>query len=192
MYGQTFEAPSFKAGINQFDKVKFLGYVAIETEKYVGGALDLILANGDAEYSQRWFPIDESRITPRERRDKDGNTTMPTQEEAIQKVYKNFNSIVKHIFTNFISEEEFHSVQGSDFKTYIEALQAKLPENYTDSKGEFILEYNKGGYLTMPRYMNTTGHFFSVEGKKKLVVSGTLNLNKVEQVKTQTPKDVTW
>lgn len=192
MYGQTFEAPSFKAGINEFDKVKFLGYVAIETEKYVGGALDLVLANGDAEYSQRWFPIDESRITPRERRDRDGNTTMPTQEEAIKQEYKKFNSVIKHIFTNFMSEEDFHSVEGSDFKAYIEALQAKLPADYTDSKGEFILGYNNNGYLEMPRQMWITGDFLNVNGQKPLTVSDRVKLSNVEQVKAQTPKNVTW
>lgn len=177
MYGKTFkdDAPAWKAGINDFDKVKFLGLVNVETANYTGPALDLVVEKNGQEYQDRMFPVNPNSVRPRFDRSQGREET---QEEATKRTYGEFNSRVKHIFTNFMSEEDFMGVQADSFESYIKALTDLLPQDYNTKKGQIILGYNNKGYLEVPRYMWITGHFLSIEGQKELVVSDKINLHK--------------
>ena len=192
MYGKTFkdDAPAWKAGINDFDKVKFLGLVNVETANYSGSALDLVVEKSGQEFQDRTFPVNPNSVRPRF--DKQLGRE-ETQEEATKRTYGEFNSRVKHIFTNFMSEEDFMSVQADSFESYIKALTDLLPEDYDTKPGQIILGYNNKGYLEVPRYMWITGHFLSVEGQKELNVSGRINLHKANsQPSESAPKEVEW
>lgn len=198
MYGKTFknDAPAWKAGINDFDRVKFLGLVSVETNNYSGSALDLILEKDGKETNDRMFPVNPNSIRPRNIKDRDtGERREETQQEAIDRAYGEFNSRVKHIYTNFISEEEFMTVQADSFESYIKMLTEKLPEDYDQKPGQVILGYNKGGYLEVPRYMWITGHFLSIEGQKDLNISDKVNLHKTPEASggsESSPDPVTW
>ena len=196
MYGKVFEdnSPTFKAGINDFDNVKFLGLVNIDTAGYTGPVMDLVLVKDGSEYRDRMFPINPDSVKPRNTYDREMKANrMETMEEAVKRAYGDFNSRVKHIFTNFISEEEFASVQAESFEDYINQLTDLLPDGYDTLPGQVILGYgNSGKYLEMPKYMWITGHFLSIQGKKDLKVSDRVKTVKVSEVAESAPKEVTW
>jgi len=190
MYGQVFEqaAPPLKAGINEFDKVKSLELVNLDLANYTGPVIDLELEKNDSIiYSERIFPVNPQYIRPRER---DGK--MESMEDATKRAYGEFNSRVKHIFTNWLTEEEFNAVTATDFADYAKQLIAKLPDDYNS---KFILTYNNKGYLEMPKYMWITGAFFSVDGAKELVVGSKVKLVNPKAASDgaeNTPKAVEW
>ena len=196
MYGKVFtdNTPVWKPGINDFDNVKTLGLVNVDSPNYTGQVLDLVIVKNGQEYRDRMFPINPNSIRPRSLRDRNtGETREESIQEATERTYGEFNSRVKHIFTNFMSEEEFESVTADSFEAYINALTDKLPEDFDSKPGQVILGYNNGGYLEMPRYMWITGHFFSINGQKDLVVSDKVKVHKANSEAAEKPtKPVEW
>lgn len=198
MYGNTYNdtvTKKFKAGINEEVTLNSVTLEKVETANYNGFALDFIYGKDGDEHKDRMFPIDESRVTPREVY-VDGSKKMQTQEEAVAQAYGNFNSKVKHVICNFVEEEKFEETvkESTSFEDFAKRVISLLPQGYSTTKGQLIMSYDNKGYLQVPSAMWVTGAFFSVNDKHNLVPGKRVRLTPpaTDNTSADAPQDTNW
>lgn len=197
-YGKNFNTPTtaaFVAGINNGVTLKTFQVENVEFTNYTGPVLKVVFEKDGQERNAMRFPIVEEKVLefnakyPKKKKEKDseGVTTERTltDAEVIEAAYTDFNSWVKHIVCNGVTDEAFDKAvsDATSFEDFCNKA-AKLIEGKTLT-GKLILGYDKKGYLVVPQKVQTTGPFFSVADKHKLVVSQYINLN--PPVKAENP-----
>lgn len=140
-----------------------------------------------------------TKVYPREKFSyKGGNKTsegMESEAEAWARTWGDINSKVKHIATNYVTEEEFmnrfRAVQPKSFEDLVNLCTLILPKNFVELEGQLIVGYNNKGYLSVPRSMRVTGNFFSIQNNKPLNVSDRVALERPEQENDSTQEQNT-
>lgn len=181
-YGSNYaEGFAFEAGINKGVHMKSFDYNPdYEIPGYYKGeALTVVFEKSGSEIEINLQPIDEDSIQPRQIGDK-----MQTKEEAVDKAYRDFNSMMKSLATAFdhLKEEDkrnWDEVYGkaSSFKNAVEIAKNYLPKDFSKYEGKLIVGRNKKGYLTVPNAIWITGRIFVVKGSDKELVLKTKDPN---------------
>jgi hypothetical protein len=151
---------NFIAGINEDVTMQKFEYVSENNNEYVQLEFE---KEGSQIRDRIYIPKD-----PRPMKKKGGE--MESADEAMIRDWGDVNTKIKHIITNYVSEEEFHTkfqtAAPKSFKDFILFCERLLPNGWKDMKGELIVSYNTKGFLSIPFAMWVTGHFFSVNGAK--------------------------
>jgi hypothetical protein len=166
---------AFVGGINDDVSLFSIELVDVETSRYQGQAIDVTFEKNGTFLTSRRFPFNPENVRPRMLRSKAGQESREeTQEEAEKRALVEYLIWFKSLLNvNFCDEEQWSSAMASakDFPSFYAALVNLLPADYQEKKGQLICGYNNNNYLEVPREHWITRAFFSVEGKKPLVVS---------------------
>lgn len=171
----------FKPGLNEDVSLKTFSYEKTDDYEYVQLEFE---KEGDMINDRVYAP---SRVFPRMmKKRQDGNLVddrMETEAEAWARTWGEVNAKLKHIATNFVTDEEFgnklESMKPKSFKEMVDLCSSCIPPNFNEKKGGLLLGYNKKGFLSVPVAMWVTGHFFAVEGSgKELTIDRKLQLER--------------
>lgn len=183
IYGSSEEQQSaltlFNAGMNEGVTLNMRYVPSITLGTYTGEVIALDLTREGATMTSYYFPVDPTKVKPREV--KDGNfKRMQTPDEAIQSSLAQLNSNLKVIVTGYGVPDEAWDLNikkkgFNSFREFAEAVIALLPEGYQDKPGKFILIYNKKGFPTVPYSVKNTGRFWLADG-----VPGTIEVTTAE------------
>jgi len=160
LWGQSYDevSASFQLGIN---KDVVLHDIKYEEGQY-GPQLYVEFHLGQSR-NRTWFSIPQPEEV----------TSGRITSERFNELVTRFNSIIKHIVCNYVTEEQYHA-QLKNYESpeqFVNDVLSLIPNNFQELKGELILMYNKKGYLSVPVSMKLTGPFWSVGGRHKLVPS---------------------
>jgi hypothetical protein len=122
--------------------------------------LDIVFNNGVRDISYRQFPI--TKVF-------DNNTEITdTNHVKFKEAMNNFNAIMTHIMTCFISRETYAAALSkpiSSFKDFCKVLMQLLPDNYSEIELDAFFQYqwdikgeNTKTYLELPKKV-TYGKF---------------------------------
>jgi hypothetical protein len=167
---------SFNPGLNSKVSLVTFEFVKDDSNEY----LQLVFEKEGGEIRDRIYS--PKNFIPKKKRD----GSMESDLEARGRIWGEINAKIKHIITNYISEEDFDNMvrdaRVSSFQQFVSVCKRMLPPNYKQMKGDLIVGYNQKGYLSIPYAMWVTGRFFSVNNVKgELVVSKNLKLVKEEE-----------
>lgn len=160
LWGQSYDDYSggFELGVNK-DVVLF----DIKPEDGNYGLQLYVEFHKGSSATRRWYPVPNA----------DDVTSGRITSDRYKELVTRFNTILKHIVCNYVTEEQYqaHLKSYGSAKEFIVDVLKLIPDNFNEMKGELILGYNKKGYLEVPVSMKITGPFFSVGGKFNLVPS---------------------